>query len=129
MAAGPFGELREQLLGAAERFGSGPVATACRKAGANFSLTLQSNLKELPDRIGTTKQAVNSLGLIGKALPGGRVLTKDTLDAWVESLLAPQGVTSGPEDATVYDWTKTTSASGSLACSTAFFDPAAFQVL
>ena len=76
--------------------------------------TLQPGLQELPDRQGRTAAAVNSLGLIGKATPGGRVLTKDTLDAWVESFLPPQGVTSGTEDATVYDWIKTTSAQGSL---------------
>lgn len=33
------------LVRADSAFGSGPVATACRKAGANFSLTLQSNPK------------------------------------------------------------------------------------
>ncbi|MGI5243378.1 IS1380 family transposase [Dactylosporangium sp. CA-139066] len=33
------------LVRADSAFGSGPVATACRNAGANFSLTLQSNPK------------------------------------------------------------------------------------
>jgi hypothetical protein len=33
------------LVRADSAFGSGPVASACRKAGANFSLTLQSNPK------------------------------------------------------------------------------------
>jgi hypothetical protein len=41
-AAGASGRI---LVRGDSAFGSGPVASACRKAGVNFSLTLQSNVK------------------------------------------------------------------------------------
>jgi hypothetical protein len=41
-SAGATGQI---LVRGDSAFGSGPVASACRKAGANFSLTLQSNPK------------------------------------------------------------------------------------
>lgn len=41
-AAGASGQI---LMRGDSAFGSGPVVSACRKAGANFSLTLQSNPK------------------------------------------------------------------------------------
>ncbi|MEE8113187.1 MAG: hypothetical protein V3T23_02415, partial [Nitrososphaerales archaeon] len=50
---------------------------------------------------------VNSLELLGKDLPSGKILTEDNIEEWIENLLPPQGV-SGEYDATVWDWVKET---------------------
>ncbi|MBI2852829.1 MAG: hypothetical protein HYX84_06995 [Chloroflexi bacterium] len=87
---------------------------------ANNGLFGNPALVELPDRVGTTPAAVNSLGLLGKALPSGRILTAGpttnstiNIDEWVRSILPPQGVPVG-YDASVWDWTGNMTEQGPL---------------
>ena len=75
--------------------------------------TQQPTLATVPGR--TAKpQAVNSAGLIGKVIEGKTVVpqsqltnpsTQISVQQLVTQQLPPQGVRSGPEDATVWNWT------------------------
>jgi hypothetical protein len=76
--------------------------------------TAQPNLATVPDR--TAKPAaVNSAGLIGKVIGGKTVVpqaqltnprTQVSLESLVEGQLPPQGVRLNAQDATVWDWVK-----------------------
>jgi FtsP/CotA-like multicopper oxidase with cupredoxin domain len=65
--------------------------------------TRQEGLAELPDRHHQVPRAVDSLHLLGATLPGGTVLNRSNLAAWVEAQLPPRGVPDG-YDASVWDW-------------------------
>ena len=65
--------------------------------------TLQPHLAPLPDRE-PPPSPVDSTELIGKTMPDGTTLTKDNLDAWIRPQIPPQGVPSGEQDATVWNW-------------------------
>lgn len=75
------------------------------------SNTLQPGLAELPDRAGRVAGAVDSVGLLGRALPDGTVLTAANIGAWVQAQLPPPGV-QGVDDASVWDWIVTSTADG-----------------
>ena len=76
--------------------------------------TAQAGLATMPGRA-ARPQAVNSTGLIGRVIGGKTVVPQDqltdpstqvSLESLVEGQLPPQGVRSGPQDATVWDWVK-----------------------
>ena len=76
--------------------------------------TRQPDLAVLPGRP-APPTAVNSVGLIGKVIEGKTVVPaaqltdpsrQRSLEELVESQLPPQGVPSGPDDATVWNWVK-----------------------
>jgi manganese oxidase len=70
-------------------------------------------LAELPDRLGRTPDAVNSLGLLGADVPGFGDITEDNIELWVESQLPAQGVPRD-NDASVWDWIKQDTDQGTL---------------
>ncbi len=85
----------------------------------------QPPLVELLDRAGLTPQAVNSVALLGTALPSGKILaigattaTTKNIDEWMRGVLPPQGTrTVSPTgkldyDASVWDWTVQNDAQG-----------------
>ena len=65
--------------------------------------TRQEDLAELPDRAGRVPRAVTSLGLLGRAMPDGRVLDAASVRGWVEAQLPPRGVPD-EGDAGAWDW-------------------------
>ncbi len=76
--------------------------------------TQQANLATLPGRT-AVPTAVTSAGLIGKVINGKTVVpqsqftnpsTQISLESMVEGELPPQGVPTGQEDATVWNWIK-----------------------
>jgi len=81
--------------------------------------TQQQNLLTVPGRT-ARPAAVNSAGLIGLTIGGKTVVpqsqltnpsTQVSLESLVESQLPPQGVRANPQDATVWDWVKSGTAS------------------
>ncbi|MBI4289119.1 MAG: multicopper oxidase domain-containing protein, partial [Chloroflexi bacterium] len=85
---------------------------------AQTTLPGEPVLAELPDRAGKTPAAMNSIGLLGKPLPSGKILsdspssaTTKNIDEWMRSVLPPQGVPQG-YDASVWDWVRKDTANG-----------------
>ncbi len=87
------------------------------------SLAGEPALAELPNRAGLTPHAVNSIDLLGKTMPDGRILTTAptsatdiNIDDRVRSFLPPQG-DPGPAanwDASVWDWAVNNTTKGPL---------------
>ena len=87
---------------------------------AQTTLPGEPVLAELPDRSSKTPAAVNSISLLGKSLPSGKILTDGptsvttrNIDEWIRSVLPPQGVPQG-YDASVWDWARKDTANGPL---------------
>src|SRR4051794_23599967 len=66
--------------------------------------TTQPGFRPLPDR-SAPPAAVDSVGLLGRKMPDGTVLTTKNLDGWIRAQLPPSGVPKSDQDASVWNWT------------------------